>query len=90
MGFPNDYKFSDGSKAYAEIGRGLCTHNARFLGRVIMDGLQRDVPVEATPRLNVVDWRKRVKKMSIKMPPKERGEWFAGRHPDLNVPEEWL
>lgn len=93
MGFPHDYVFSPGSKAYQEIGRGLCTHNAAFLGRVIKRGIESDV--RTVPHLSSekdvrswmqpVDWRNRGKKLSIKMQPPDQHEWFRKRHPDLGT-----
>lgn len=82
MGFPMDYAFSHGAKAYAEIGRGLCTHNARFLGKVIMDALINDQPaiVQRYGPLHVVDWRGRARTNSLAMPEAEAKAWYLSRH----------
>ncbi len=80
MGFPTDYAFSRGSKAYQEIGRGLCTHNARFLGVAIMDGLKAGQPADVDRKLHAVDWRSRAKKLNMSMTREELFEWYRGRH----------
>lgn len=82
MGFPMDHVFSYGAKAYAEIGRGLCTHNARFLGHAIMEGLKANKPasVERSGPLRIVDWRSRAKTNSLALGEKASKEWYAGRH----------
>lgn len=93
MGFPTDYPFSRGTKAYAEIGKGLCTHNAAFLGRVARCAIERDI--RTVPRVSSekefgysymqsVDWRNRGKKLSLKMNEADRREWFAHQHPELD------
>lgn len=85
MGFPYHYEFSKGTKAYAEIGKGLCTHNAAFLGRVIKRGLERrirTVPTLSTEKdqknswMQAIDWRNRAKSLSLKMSEKEQKAWF--------------
>ena len=99
MGFPLDYVFSKGSKAYAEIGKGLCTHNAAFLARVVADGLKRrirTVPTRSNEKghemswLQAVDWRSRGKKLSLKMSKADQAEWWKKRYPDREVPKEML
>jgi DNA (cytosine-5)-methyltransferase 1 len=89
MGFPIDYRFSAGSKAYQEIGRGLCTHNAAFLGRVVLDALVRGVrtvPTRSTEKgheeswLQAVDWRTRGDKLSLKYPVEDQAKWWRARH----------
>jgi|6_EtaG_2_1085325.scaffolds.fasta_scaffold00031_11 DNA (cytosine-5)-methyltransferase 1 len=95
MGFPLDYEFSPKSKAYAEIGRGLCTHNAAFLGRVLADGIRRGVrtvpaltgePSHRNSWMQAIDWRSRGERLSLKMSLKERQAWWAKRHPDIKMP----
>lgn len=97
MGFPLDYVFSKGSKAYSEIGKGLCTHNAAFLGRVVADGLRRrirTVPSMSNEKghtnswLQAIDWRNRSKRLTIKMKLPERVAWWNEQYPDLELPEE--
>ncbi len=94
MGFPEDYAFSKGSKAYQEIGRGLCTHNARFLGKAIRMGLEmgvRAIPSRTDEKehpqsyMQVVDWRPRGKKLNLKMSSDDRRKWFVSRHETLDV-----
>lgn len=82
MGFPEDYVFSGGTKAYAEIGRGLCTHNARFLGKVIADGLGGNLPanVERMGALRVVDWRSRVKSNNLGNTEATQRAWYLQKH----------
>lgn len=81
MGFPTWWKLpASHSKAYQEVGRGLCTHNAAFLGQVVMDGLKRAAPVEADGLLHVVDWRNRADRVSFKLPREEVAKWFSARH----------
>lgn len=96
QGFPIDFRFTESTKAYAEIGKGLCTHNASFLGRVIKDALERNirtVPTKSDEKghenswLQAIDWRRRGKKLSIKMPPEDQAEWWNMRHPDVPVPK---
>lgn len=93
MGFPEEYEFSKGSKAYQEIGRGLCTHNARFIGRAIRMGLEmgvRAMPSRSDEKehrdsyMQVVDWRRRGKKLSIKMSADDRRTWLMAQHPDID------
>ena len=97
MGFPLDYVFTKGSKAYAEVGRGLCTHNAAFLGRVVADGLKRRIRTiptlskekhHRTSWVQAIDWRNRGTRLTIKMKMKDQIEWWKVRHPDLAIPEE--
>jgi site-specific DNA-cytosine methylase len=94
MGFPEDYVFSPGSKAYQEIGRGLCTHNARFLGTAIRMALENNVramPCRSNEKghedsfMQLVDWRSRGKKLSIKMSADDRRQWMMANHPDVDV-----
>jgi DNA (cytosine-5)-methyltransferase 1 len=85
MGFPTDYAFSEGTKAYAEIGKGLCTHNAEILARVVYDGLERDIGAEPTQGpdgsyLTVIDWRNRGKKLNLKMTSSEQRAWYESIH----------
>jgi site-specific DNA-cytosine methylase len=84
MGFPADYRFSPGTKAYAEVGRGLCTHNAAFLGRVLMDGLERNirtVPHQSDGSwMEVIDWRRRAKRLASKPTQPEIAEWWRKRY----------
>ncbi len=82
MGFPTNFEFSEGSKAYAEIGRGLCTHNARFVGKAIKDGLANNQPanVERMGPLRVVDWRGRVRVNSLTPKIEEARAWYEARH----------
>jgi site-specific DNA-cytosine methylase len=90
MGFPLDYKFSNGSKGYAEVGKGLCTHNAAFLARVVHDGLTKGIPIDTDGTdmaAEIVDWRSRAKVPSQASSPGEREAWWVARHPDL--PKEW-
>lgn len=89
MGFPIDYVFSDGAKAYQEIGRGLCTHNAAFLGRAIADAIRRNVrtvPTRSNEKghemswMQAIDWRNRGTRLNIKMSPEEKRAWWIRRH----------
>lgn len=82
MGFPTDFVFSPGAKAYQEVGRGLCTHNARFLGKAIKDALVNDQPavVERSGPLRVVDWRNRVRSNSLAMGETKSRDWYFERH----------
>lgn len=82
MGFPMDYTFSDRAKAYQEVGRGLCTHNARFLGKAIHDALKNNqlALVERHGPLRVVDWRARVRTNSLSMPVSEAKAWYTAQH----------
>jgi DNA (cytosine-5)-methyltransferase 1 len=94
MGFPLDYRFSEGTKAYAEVGKGLCTHNAEFLARVVMNGLQTGKSTSPVQQpdgswLQVIDWRNRAPKLNLRMTTKERDEWWIARHPDRAKPVEW-
>jgi site-specific DNA-cytosine methylase len=89
MGFPLDYEFSPGTRAYAEIGKGLCTHNAAFVARVIRRALDDGAAVTPTPELAVVDWRGMAPKLNLRMSKAERRSWWVARHPDLPLPEEW-
>jgi DNA (cytosine-5)-methyltransferase 1 len=83
MGFPHDYAFSHGAMAYAEIGRGLCTHNAAFLGRVVKNALERRVRTVPTrvddSWMTVVDWRRRAKPLRLKMTEAEIEAWWSER-----------
>lgn len=88
MGFPGRYVFSPGMKAYAEIGRGLCTHTAEFIGTVIKAGLIRDKGVVDLDEIVVHDWRKRIGASSIKPSLPEVKAWFLNRHGYL--PPEWV
>jgi len=88
MGFPYDYQFSHGSKGYAEVGKGLCTHNARFLGLTVKTGIElqeagNGITVDTT-KVHVVDWRGQVKVPSQSSTDEERIEWFKKRHPELD------
>lgn len=80
MGYPVNYRFSPGSTAYAEIGRGLCTHNAAFLGRVIHDGLKRGVFVKSSMDISVHDFRPRVPALSLTLGRDGSREWYRQRH----------
>lgn len=95
MGFPLDYAFSKGSKAYAEVGKGLCTHNAAFLGRVVHDALDRRVrtlPTLSNEKghegswMQAIDWRNIGTKNTIKMSVDDQVEWWKERHPTIPVP----
>ena len=91
MGFPLNYRLSERSIGYQEIGRGLCTHNARFLGMVVKDGLTRDEGVQVSDvgvPLQVVDWRQRGNREMIKraMSKNEMRAWWAIRHSQLDCP----
>jgi DNA (cytosine-5)-methyltransferase 1 len=59
MGFPLQYEFSPGTLAYAEIGKGLAVQTASFVGRVIRDGLDNAIPVQAkrSGDIEAHDWR---------------------------------
>lgn len=82
MGFPLDYRFSEGTKAYAEIGKGLCTHNAWALGTVLRAGLAASEPanVERHGPLRVVDWRKRSKAQGLAQSAAACRAWYEARH----------
>jgi DNA (cytosine-5)-methyltransferase 1 len=84
MGFPMDYEFSATvSSGMSEVGKGLCTHNAAFLGRTLADGLDRAVAVTDISEPVVVDWRDRTKVPSMASTQEERDAWFEKRHPAL-------
>lgn len=88
MGFPVDYEFSPGTKAYREIGCGLCTHNAEFVARVVHDGLSRGVPAEPHQAadgswLHSTDWRPRAPRLNMSLPRAEREAWWRARHGEL-------
>jgi len=93
MGFPLDYEFSRGSTAYAEIGKGLCTHNAAFLGRVMRAGLEADEGVEPMPvggetMIEFHDFRKRGPKVpKLIMSYEEQVQWWRESYPLMDVPE---
>lgn len=80
MGYPLSHKFSDGSAAYAEIGRGLCTHNAEFLGRVILDGLKRGVSVVPSRVIECHDWRHKARSLSLTLGKEGSRQWYKQRH----------
>lgn len=98
MGFPLDYEFSDsGSRGSQEVGKGLTTHNARFVALLCAAGF--DAAASMPPPdpavvssgtvgwLQVVDWRPRVSVPSQTSSPEEREAWWRAKHPDL--PVEW-
>lgn len=89
MGFPVDYVFSRGSNGYKEVGRGLCTHNAAFLSRVVARGLSDGKPVDSadSTKLNVIDWRSKVSVPPMSSTIQDREAWWKERHPGL--PVEW-
>ena len=87
QGFPLDYKFSPGTTAYAEIGKGLCTHNAEFVARVIRIGIEVGEPVKPDGLLHVVDWRNRAPSLKLSMPVDDQRAWFAAKHPNEPVPK---
>jgi site-specific DNA-cytosine methylase len=89
MGFPLDYQFSRGTTGYQEVGRGLCTHNAAFVGRVVLHALRVNESIEpnANSPMDVVDWRGKVSTPSISSTSDEKKAWWSQRHPDL--PVEW-
>lgn len=82
MGFPMDFAFSPGAKAYQEIGRGLCTHNARFVGLAIRQAIEAGKPakVERHGPLRVVDWRPKAKVNSLSMRASDAKAWYMSRH----------
>jgi site-specific DNA-cytosine methylase len=98
QGFPARYVFSNGSKAYQEIGRGLCSHNARFLGKVIRNGIMngiRTVPTLSKQKghedswMETIDWRNTAKTSgSIRSSHQERVDWWKANHPNIPVPED--
>lgn len=86
QGFPYDYRFSHGSKGYQEVGKGLCTHNARMLGRAFCHALAAGVAPDLKT-VNVIDWRDAAKVPSQSATPQEREAWWKVKHP--NLPLEW-
>lgn len=85
QGFPVDYEFNE-STAYAEIGKGLCTHNASFLGRTMIRALDAEIAVEPSRELQVIDWRSRAKPPKLTMKLDEQCVWwwnkFGTKPPD--------
>lgn len=93
MGFPLNYEFSPGSKAFAEIGRGLCTHNAEFLARVVHAGLEANDPVHPGvvsdgSYMTIHDWRNRAPKLNLALTKSQRNAWWKARH-GTELPAEW-
>lgn len=85
MGFPEDYAFSDSAAAaYAEVGKGLCTQTARFIGDVakaaLTDRVQASPVSGGDTWMEVVDWRSRVQRESMVMTKAERAAWYMERH----------
>jgi site-specific DNA-cytosine methylase len=87
MGFPLDFEFSPGLRAMSEIGRGLCVHNARFVGDVIHHGLYRGwsvhvpKPGSVDTMLEVIDMRLPARSLpSVKMKPSEVAAWMKAKH----------
>lgn len=88
QGFPIDYEFTDSSVAYAEIGKGLCTQNARFVGAIIKDALDRERPVKLngpTKNIDCVDWRNGVGGAKVGVDPlvmsaDDQRSWWRYRH----------
>lgn len=89
MGFPYDWRFSHGSKGYQEVGKGLCTHNARFLGLTVATALRKhDAGNSTAPdvsEIKITDWRGLVSVPSQTSTAEERTEWWKKRHPNLPV-----
>lgn len=86
MGFPMDYRFSHGTKGYHEVGRGLCTHNASFLSRVVRAGIEAGRPVETNSgELEVVDWRGLASVPPMTPTVEDMESWWKEKHPDMPV-----
>ena len=80
MGFPDEWEFSEGSKGYEEVGKGLTIHTARFVSEAILDGLKRAEPVQAEDRLDVVDFRDRSTAPGLTSDDGFKREWYMARH----------
>ncbi len=85
QGFPMDYEFPNGGNGYAEVGKGLCTHNAAFVGRVIWDALANKTDAEPNVVAELIDWRKRTSVPKMTPSIEERRAWFKEKHPDLPI-----
>ncbi len=79
MGFPDSWTFSDATHGYAEVGKGLTVHTARFLCSVIMAGLIDDVPAEPAPHA-IIDFRDRSTAPSLTSSVEFKNQWFQSRH----------
>ena len=90
MGFPLNYAFTPNGVAYKEIGKGLCTHNAEFLARVVRHGLELDQGVDLAKRepLEWVDLRPLISRKEVKRSlfKDEIKEWWQSRHAELPCP----
>lgn len=92
QGFPLNYPFSPGSKAYQEIGRGLCVETAIFVGRALHHAITRAEPAQpikpgSPSMMEIHDWRTRAPKVkALKPSATEWSNFYRDRHGF--VPEE--
>lgn len=94
MGFPLDYKFPSGTAGYQLVGKGLCTHNARFVALLCKASSGPDVPRReqlagpGTEEPFVVDWMSRADGIPpLSSTNDEKQAWWRAKHPEL--PVEW-
>lgn len=80
MGFPDDWEFPEGSQGYAEVGKGLTVHTARFVCEAIIDGLKAGTASEPCSALDVVDFRDRSVAPGLTSDESFKREWYQARH----------